>query len=170
MKAEQKLYKNFSIIVIVTSLLILLLANGSIWQKEQTLKNGRLVILELAPVDPRSLMQGDYMAINYQFVRQAEDQSLPKKGVLVFNQADNHVAKLYDIYDFKDYDFHNSKGKVAIRYKLKHGQPFIGSDTFFFQEGSAEKYQLAQYGGLIVDDKGQAILTHLYDKDLKKLQ
>lgn len=37
-------------------------ANGAIWQKEQLISTGRPIFLELAPVDPRSLMQGDYMA------------------------------------------------------------------------------------------------------------
>ena len=41
------------------------MANGSIWQREQLLGSGRVVILELAPVDPRSLMQGDYMALTF---------------------------------------------------------------------------------------------------------
>ena len=45
--------------------LVLAVANGSIWQREQLLGSGRVVILELAPVDPRSLMQGDYMALTF---------------------------------------------------------------------------------------------------------
>jgi len=32
---------------------------------EQTLSGGRMVLVELAPVDPRSLMQGDYMALAF---------------------------------------------------------------------------------------------------------
>ncbi|MBS0976300.1 GDYXXLXY domain-containing protein, partial [Serratia rubidaea] len=43
----------------------LLLVNLSIYQKEQQLRQGRVAILQLAPVDPRSLMQGDYMALDY---------------------------------------------------------------------------------------------------------
>ena len=44
-------------------LLILLSAAGTVWQFEQTLAEGTIVTLELAPVDPRSLLQGDYMAL-----------------------------------------------------------------------------------------------------------
>ncbi len=29
-----------------------------------------MVLLRLAPVDPRSLMQGDYMRLNYELARQ----------------------------------------------------------------------------------------------------
>ncbi|MCQ9617884.1 GDYXXLXY domain-containing protein [Paenalcaligenes niemegkensis] len=41
-------------------------ANVDIWSKERLLREGQRVVLELAPVDPRSLMQGDYMALRYQ--------------------------------------------------------------------------------------------------------
>ena len=37
--------------------------NVAIWQKQQTLSHGQLILLKLAPVDPRSLMQGDYMIL-----------------------------------------------------------------------------------------------------------
>ena len=46
-------------------LLVLGIANFAIWQKEDVLANGRTILLELAPVDPRSLMQGDYMALRF---------------------------------------------------------------------------------------------------------
>ena len=58
--------KKQSRILIITNLLLLLgYLNWSIYQKEQTLRDGQLVLFELAPVDPRSLMQGDYMSLRY---------------------------------------------------------------------------------------------------------
>ena len=53
-------------IVIVAGLIILALANYSIYSRERLLTEGNLVLLQLAPVDPRSLMQGDYMALRMQ--------------------------------------------------------------------------------------------------------
>ncbi len=44
-------------------LLVLVAFNYSVYTKEKTLEAGTLVLLELAPVDPRSLMQGDYMVL-----------------------------------------------------------------------------------------------------------
>lgn len=46
-------------------LLALIVANRGIAGHERTLAEGRVVLLELAPVDPRSLMQGDYMALRF---------------------------------------------------------------------------------------------------------
>ena len=58
--------KKYSRILIIANLILLLgYFNWSVYQKEQTLKDGQLVLLQLAPVDPRSLMQGDYMRLNY---------------------------------------------------------------------------------------------------------
>ena len=59
--------------------LVLAVASG-IWQREQLLGSGRVVILELAPVDPRSLMQGDYMALTFAAGADARGPSGPDPG------------------------------------------------------------------------------------------
>ena len=46
----------------------LAVANQGIFQRERILADGRIVLLELEPVDPRSLMQGDYMALRFAVV------------------------------------------------------------------------------------------------------
>src|SRR5690554_8020869 len=53
------------IIVVAALVLILALVNWSIWSKERHLAEGEVLFLELAPVDPRSLLQGDYMALRF---------------------------------------------------------------------------------------------------------
>ena len=52
-------------IIVLATVFVLVVVNGSIWQKERHLAEGEIVYLELAPVDPRSLIQGDYMALNF---------------------------------------------------------------------------------------------------------
>jgi uncharacterized membrane-anchored protein len=44
---------------------VLVVANLGIWQKEDLVANGQPVFVALAPVDPRSLLQGDYMRLNF---------------------------------------------------------------------------------------------------------
>jgi uncharacterized membrane-anchored protein len=61
--------------VLAAAVVILAVINVSILQKERHLADGRVVYLELAPVDPRSLMQGDYMTLNFAIqdqIRQAQ--------------------------------------------------------------------------------------------------
>ncbi len=58
-------------------LLALAVANHGIVQRERILSDGRVLLLELAPVDPRSLMQGDYMALRFAAVDEIRDASDP---------------------------------------------------------------------------------------------
>ena len=69
--------KKYSRILIIVNLILLLgYFNWSVYKKEQILKDGRLVLLQLVPVDPRSLMQGDYMRLNYHILIQQADAKI----------------------------------------------------------------------------------------------
>jgi uncharacterized membrane-anchored protein len=52
-------------LVIAGLILVLGVANYDIWQKQQIVENGQQILLKLRPVDPRSLMQGDFMRLRY---------------------------------------------------------------------------------------------------------
>ena len=49
-----------------TLLLILAIVNVSIYSSEQILEKVQPVLLEIAPRDPRSLIQGDYLRLRYE--------------------------------------------------------------------------------------------------------
>ena len=66
LKKEQDMKKYSRILIIANLILLLGYFNWSVYKKEQTLKDGQLILLQLAPVDPRSLMQGDYMRLRWQ--------------------------------------------------------------------------------------------------------
>jgi uncharacterized membrane-anchored protein len=55
----------FTWLVIAGLVLVLGVANYDIWQKQQVVENGQQILLELRPVDPRSLIQGDFMRLRY---------------------------------------------------------------------------------------------------------
>ncbi|HMT00386.1 MAG TPA: GDYXXLXY domain-containing protein, partial [Saprospiraceae bacterium] len=73
-------------IILINLILLLVYFNGSIISKEDLLKNGKLILLELAPVDPRSLMQGDYMSLRYKISEGLKSDSLAKQGYCVVKQ------------------------------------------------------------------------------------
>ena len=56
-------------IAILGLLAVLITVNANIIKYENHLKTGDTVLLELAPVDPRGFMQGDYMALSYALER-----------------------------------------------------------------------------------------------------
>ena len=67
-------------IAIGSLLIILALVNWSIAEKEKHLAEGKVVYLKLAPVDPRSLMQGDYMALRFRLAPQTRAAVLKLAG------------------------------------------------------------------------------------------
>ena len=58
-----------AMVMVATLGFFLYRVNTGIYQAERTLSQGEVVYLELAPVDPRSLIQGDYMALDYALER-----------------------------------------------------------------------------------------------------
>ncbi len=154
-------------------LLVLIATNVSIYQKEQLLKNGAVVILELAPVDPRSLMQGDYMALSYAITRSLQQQvyeqsnacqdpgtaCLPASGKIIVSLDAQHRAVRADF----DKGQPLQPQEVVMKYRSTAGGLNIGTPSYFFQEGHAERFARARYGEFRVDKKGTALLTYLLD-------
>ncbi len=142
-------------------LLILGLANYSIYQREQLRSNGQLIYLELAPVDPRSLLQGDYMALNYQL----RDLPYPPtdSGTLIVRPDPRRIARP------TRWNSPAAMGEFALKFRLRQGRTVIGTDAFFFEEGTSGLYRNARYGEFRVASNGTALLTGLRDENLQPL-
>ena len=144
---------------------VLATVNVSIVRKERLLANGRQVLVELAPVDPRSLLQGDYMRLEYQLARSA-DASWPRDGRLVVRLDDRGVAEFIR----RDDGRAPGPGELLLQYRRRAGRVRVGSDAFFFQEGQSERYAGAKYGELRVDRAGGSVLVGLRDEALQPLR
>lgn len=161
--------KRYSRILIIINLILLLgYFNWSVYKKEQTLKDGQLVLLQLAPVDPRSLMQGDYMSLNYKEASSAlADQQTATRGYAVLRVDSNQVGEIVRLQTaLKPVN----SDELVIKYKIIHHRLFLGAESFFFEEGQDTLYQKAMYGGLKVDSKGQSLLVGLYDEGFHRIQ
>jgi uncharacterized membrane-anchored protein len=161
--------KKYKWIIILINLIILLgLFNNSILQKEELLTDGQLVLLELAPVDPRSLMQGDYMRLRYAISDNINSDSISKRGFCVVKLEENGIAKKVRIQENKTPINNN---EFLIEYTSKKWSNInIGAESYFFQEGEAEKYENAKYGGIKVDNQGNSLLIGLYDENRIKIE
>ena len=156
------------IIILLNLILLLLYFNYSVIKKEDLLKDGQLVLLELAPVDPRSLMQGDYMALRYKISENVNSNSLPKRGYCVVSLDINGVAERIR---FQNELTPLNDGEHLIEYSLSdRWRVNIGAESFFFQEGQAEKYENAKYGGVKIDKNGNSLLIVLYDEQQRKIE
>ena len=161
-----KKYSNYIILINLIGLLFFF--NKSVINKEETIKNGRLVLLKLAPVDPRSLMQGDYMRLNYDISRNINLDSISKRGYCVVKLNDKAVAERIR---FQDKLIPKNEGEYLINYtSAKWRNINIGAESYFFEEGTSKKYEKAKYGGLKIDDNGNSILVGLYDEELRKIE
>ena len=155
-----KKYKR--LIILVNLLIVFGLFAKSIVQKESILKQGKLILLELAPVDPRSLIQGDYMDLRYKLVREIPSENIAKQGFLLVKIDAENIGKSARIQT--DSSSVNAN-EYRLRYNAANHRIRIGSPSYFFQEGDADKYAKAKYGGLRVDSKGHSVLEGLYDEE-----
>ncbi len=165
-------------VAVISLVFILAAVNWSIAGKEHQLAHGRIVYLDLAPVDPRSLMQGDYMALRFRLANEVRD-ALPEKddsrrgsqdvdaldGYVVVSLDQRSIGSFERIYNGKA----RSEDEVLMRYRVRNGAVKFATNGFFFQEGHAKYYQPARYGQFRVDASGELLLVALYDKNLNKL-
>lgn len=147
---------------VVGLLLVLGVANYTIWQRQQVVDHGHTVLLELRPVDPRSLMQGDFMELRYAnevFPRASVRQSLPRRGAIILTVNENNVATFSRIDDRSTL----AKNERRLRYKQvdETGEIRLGAESFFFEEGQADKFEDARFGVLHVDSAGNSVLVGL---------
>ena len=105
-------------------ILIGLLASAGLvaWEvskKERLLASGDTVLLELAPVDPRSLMQGDYMRLDYAIARQwRQDASWPRDGAVVVVLDESGVAQ----FQRRDQGESLAAGERRLTYRIRNGR------------------------------------------------
>ena len=157
-----------TIFVIINLLVLIGYFNWSIYAKEKILSEGKLVLLELAPVDPRSLMQGDFMNLNYRESDFPSKTKLAKRGFCILRLDSNRVGHRVGL---KKELTPLGKDHVAVKYFFNGNDYFssihIGSEAYFFEEGQGKKYERAKYGALKIDENGNSVLIGLYDKELK---
>jgi len=145
-------------------LLALVIVNAAIWQKEALIRTGQPVFVELAPVDPRSLMQGDYMVLNYVFPSDL-DMHDKARTRLVARRAPNGVVALLEEHDGRPL----GPQEMLIETISKRGRPLIVTDAWYFKEGEAKRWAAARYGEFRVDANGKALLVGLRGPKLEKL-
>lgn len=151
-----------NIVVLVNLVAVLAFFNLSVVEKEEVLTEGKLVLLALVPVDPRSLMQGDYMTLSYAISQTQELEKLPSRGYAVVRLDSQNVAQLVRYQPEKE---PLNDGELLIRYSKGSWSLNLGAESYFFEEGQAETFERAAYGGLKVDDEGNSILVGLYDEN-----
>lgn len=148
---------------------VLVVANFGIWQKERLIAGGQPVFVELAPVDPRSLMQGDYMALAFRLPADVEARveglASAQRAFVVARVDAQGIATLLRADDGQPL----ADGELRIELTPKDGDWVLVTDAWFFKEGEAERWARARYGEFRVDGSGKALLVGLRGDQLQAL-
>ena len=163
------------VLAVVALLAVLGLVNFNIHKYEQYLTDSDTVLLALAPVDPRSLMQGDYMRLSFAIgdeIQQTLEQQnkepvQTKNGWVVVHKDEHNVGHFIRLTDKPEPTL--AANEKAIYYRLRGGRVKFASNAFFFQEGQGDKYTNAEYGVLKVNDQGEPLLVGLAGSDFQTI-
>ena len=153
------------LLIFVGLAMVLFVTNQSIRSYQGIVDSGKQVLLELRPVDPRSLIQGDYMFLRYAenvFPPGESAEKLPRGGTLVLRLDEHGTGTYARMEDGSPL----AADEVRLRFKsmTMWGDPGIGAETFNFEEGQAEIYADAKYGVLRIDESGKSVLVGLADE------
>ena len=134
------------LILVLLCFSFVMIAVGLVVSKEMTIRTGTTILLETIPVDPRDLLRGDYVMLNYRISN--IDTSL-LSGEHSFNPAQTVYVGLE-----KDGDFWNavaiSSSKpgqgtfISGRVKHSYGGHVIieyGLESYFMPEGEGRSIQ-----------------------------
>ncbi len=165
-----------------------LVIGAALWRavpREQLIASGEPLLLDLAPVDPRSLIQGDYMALDYAIEQAAltdieeavgddpnavSSRMFSHDGVLILTVDDNKVGTYSRLGDDSDLTGEGlAPGEIAVRYRMSLGNVEIGQERWFFQEGLANVFEDARFGEFRVDAAGRVILVGMRDQEFERL-
>lgn len=166
--------KFYPIILAVVSLMIF---SGMILRHEMHLKNSTSIFVELAPVDPRSMLQGDYMVLNYHLY--FSPQSLIEDDPRFFNQtqvltkvrldAQGRVVET-DLNGKIDTKEMGRSRLLILKNPRNHLEGlYPAANSFMFAEGLEPCYRHAKFAELKLRDSGEAMLVGLVDQQLQPL-
>ncbi len=148
--------------------LTLAVANGAIVQKERLIAQGEPLFVPLAPADPRSLMQGDYMRLNFSV---PTDAAPPRAS---WGAQRPHVVLRRDAQGLAAFVRPDDGRPLAaderrVELSPKDGRWILVTDAWFFREGEADRWQRARFGEFRVTPDGRALLVGLRGEGLAPL-
>ncbi|MDH4619111.1 GDYXXLXY domain-containing protein [Brevibacillus sp. AY1] len=150
--------------VIVLQLAIL---GYQVWSSETILAEGTLVKLELQPVDPRSLLQGDYVRLSYTISNLGEHDVAhgEKIRVVLRKQQDDlyGFSGFYELNGVWNKEYQAMPEDVVINGTTLGGERVeYGIESYFVPEGTGlEVERNARFAFVKVGKKGDAILESL---------
>jgi uncharacterized membrane-anchored protein len=141
-------------------------------KQDAELRDAQTVYLSLMPVDPRSVMQGDYMALNYAIIYQLNQESFdstkpqpPKSGSIVLRLDKQNVGTFVRYYTGGNL----APNEHLLKIHRDNGYASVDAESFFIPEGTGDIFNHAAYGELKLLSNGTPLIVALCDKDLHRI-
>ena len=133
------------------------------YTSEKLLQEGELIKLQLQPVDPRSMLQGDYVILHYDINDLYFHEDGWNKKVKVLLQEKNGVYQYggnYYIDHQWHHDYRRQPGDVIMNGTIHSYQNIVyGIESYFIPEGSGRDLETsAKYAYVRVGKTGNAIV------------
>lgn len=162
----------------------------SVARMERLRAGGADALLPLAPVDPRALLMGDYMTLDYaanNAIRNALRQKYgssrqagpdgeaesPQEGMAVMKRAAPDGGRVREpalalpfpavAFDRLDDGAPLARDEMLLAFKVRGSRIITAAPAFYFQEGDARVYGRARYGRVKIDGSGKTLLVALCD-------
>lgn len=90
------------------------------------------------------------------------------EGYVIVTLDENNVGKFSRLVDAKPN--HLASNEIALHYRVRNNMMKLATNAFFFQEGHAEAFEVAEYGLFRVNDKGEPLLTDMVDGAFKVIK
>jgi uncharacterized membrane-anchored protein len=152
------------------ALLTLLVANVAIGQKQDLIARGKPVFMALMPVDPRALMQGDYMRLRFAALDAHQlpllDDLRGKRPHMVVRLDARGVATVQRLHTA---DQALAVDEMLLELTPKDGAWVVVTDAWFFKEGQGQRWQAARFGEFRVLPDGRALLVGMADAALQPI-
>ena len=167
MRAAQALSPVRKALLVVGALLVFIGFNHAVMTKTQTLANGAIVKLKLAPQDPRGLLTGDYMALRYEIANALSGTGTGRSELFA---EDGYVLVQVNAQGVAEFVGQSASfptpgpGQVVLQFRRRDQEVKFATNAFYFQEGQAHTFEAARYGEFRVSPKGEMLLTHLLDE------
>ena len=153
--------------------------------RDQLILTGKEIMLELAPVDPLSLLQGQYLIIDFKLEDaeiEFDENEINSEKVsygyrhhrIVLSYNESGVAKFNRFEDDQPLNSDELLFKVRRAIRRNNTKYFykidVSQNSFLIEENTEKKYEeKAKYGVFRVGPDGDYVLVDLADKDLNKL-
>ncbi|MEN9891036.1 MAG: hypothetical protein RLY78_1331 [Pseudomonadota bacterium] len=143
----------------------LLIVNAGIWRNETLIRQGRPVLVEIVPVDPRSLLQGDYMRLAFRLPADLPatlplDAHRPRILLAVDERGVARPLRLARPGEAP------GAGQLLMELTPRDGRWTLVTDAWHFREGDGARWARARYGEFRVQADGRALLVGLRDEGL----